>query len=203
MDFDKPITWGTFTRFALVGAAEYAMLALIEDAPTAVRVATILCALAALGVLEGARWLRGIHRYLFDISIILILMIYLGFIGYAIHHASERKRIMAGLQDIYISSGKLVNREIFGITSLSNNFDKADVERYKVDFNRWENASRQWIKQNISEAAEERFLDRSNVSYFNYGNRVSDAPEYSEVRNRLQEERRNLSTIMESKIYVD
>jgi hypothetical protein len=49
---DAPITWQTVIRIGLGFGAEYALLALIEDAPSALKIATMLCALIALFILE-------------------------------------------------------------------------------------------------------------------------------------------------------
>jgi hypothetical protein len=49
---DLPITWRSVVRVGLVWMAEYAMLTSIEDANVALKIATIICAVAALATLE-------------------------------------------------------------------------------------------------------------------------------------------------------
>jgi len=57
-DFSKPITWNSVLRLSLGFGAEYSLLSLIEDAPIALKMATMLCSLGALAALEGRDWLN-------------------------------------------------------------------------------------------------------------------------------------------------
>ena len=96
-DLDKPLTWNSVGRLALVAAAEYGMLSLIEDAPFTVKVATVICSVGALAVLETRAALNKRKAHLFALSLSVIGAIYLGFLGYAAAHAAEKQRIEAGL----------------------------------------------------------------------------------------------------------
>jgi hypothetical protein len=207
ISLDIPVTWRSVIRIGLLWGAEYAVLSLIEDAPIALKLATVFCALGALVILELETRLaqvsvqiRRIRISRFQIAISVIGLIYAGFIVYAVAHAAERQRIMNGLQKIYITSGSLLNREIIGVTNLEAPDDNA-LSQYEKDFAEWQNRSQEWIGENVGEAAKERFLDRSLISYLGYGARYNER--YSTIRNRLREERNNLHAILESRIYVE
>jgi hypothetical protein len=62
-DLDRPITWASVARVALAFAAEYGLLALIEDSPFAVKLATVVCSVAALAALEAREWLGHIRPH--------------------------------------------------------------------------------------------------------------------------------------------
>jgi hypothetical protein len=198
---DTAVTWRSVARIGLGFAAEYALLALIEDASAVLKVATVVCATGALAVLELEDWLRSRRPGLFIACIASLAIIYVGFIGYAIAHVIERNQTLAGLQKIYVSSSALVNREIAGVTDLSGTTDQEGLTQYKKDFDEWEKTTRDWVRERVGEPAAERFLDRSNTSNFLWGARANG--DYSVIRNRLHEERRNLATIMESRLYLE
>ena len=197
LDFDKPITWGTVARVALVWAAEYGMLALIEDAPAVVKVATVICAVGALAALEARDWLRQRQRHLFSYSIGLITVLYAGFLGYATIHAFNKWSTRRGLEAIYVTSGKISPRtmQLDGTTKL---FTSKSVAQFSRDVEEWENKSSNWITGHLGEAAYDRFLDASGFTSFSWDH---GTPEYNAAMNRLGRDRKNLSIIIESGAY--
>src|SRR5690348_4920667 len=101
LTLDSPITWRSLARIGLGFAGEYALLALIEDAPAALKIGTVLCAVAALFVLETEGRLRKTSSYLFLGSIVIVASIYLGFIGYALDHIHQEAVIDRRLSALY------------------------------------------------------------------------------------------------------
>jgi Mn2+/Fe2+ NRAMP family transporter len=109
---DSPITWRSAAIVGLGFAGEYALLALIEDAPEALKVATMVCAVVVIVILLTEKWFHQKHRYLFVISILLVAAIYVGFVIYAAVHAITRQERQAHLREIYVSGNLFKNREL-------------------------------------------------------------------------------------------
>jgi hypothetical protein len=105
---DKPITWSSAVRLGLGYAGEYALLSLIEDAPEALKVATVLCSIGALAALEARDWLEHQRQYSFRATVTSVSVVYLGFVGYAISHSVERHNVRLGLQKIYTDATPLL-----------------------------------------------------------------------------------------------
>jgi len=67
---------------ALLAAAEYAMLSLIEDAPRAIKFATLVAPVAAFLVIQFEAAIRKLHRDIFPVALAVIFLGYAGFGGY-------------------------------------------------------------------------------------------------------------------------
>lgn len=195
---DKPITWRSLVWIALAFAGEYALLALIEDAPAILKIATMLCAVAALLVLQTESWFHRQHKYLFAAAITAVSAIYLGFVGYAVSHGLERQAAQAELRKIYASVEPLIVRTIPTLTD-GGVVDPKAVDQFQLDAIAWESKTAKWLEQNFSIAARERFLDMAGVGTICW-TRFCEQP-YNGTRNRLIQEKRNLATIIESPAY--
>jgi len=76
----------------------------------------------------------------------------------------------------------------------------AAVDQFERDYLDWERTSAAWIREHLGDAAHDHFLDRSNITSFSQWGLVADF-KYDHLRNLLSGERRNLISIMESRIY--
>lgn len=162
---DKPITWRTVARLGLGFAAEYALLALIEDAPVAVKIATVLCATGALAALESEDWLNRKRERLFTVVISLLGAIYFCFLAYAGGHALNRLAVRQGLERIYVQSGKWFPQS-FPVDPGNGLFDPAAVTQFANEVSNWEQSSAIWIGEHLGETARDRFLDASSHGSF-------------------------------------
>ena len=169
----------------------------------ALKVATVVCAVAGLFVLEAEGWLQKRHRYGFTTIIVIVSAVYLGFVGFAINHAVERAATKAGLKAISSASTPLIDRQI-PLAPKNNEtaptLNGAAVDQFERDYLDWERTSAAWIREHLGDAAHDHFLDRSNITSFSQWGLVADF-KYDHLRNLLSGERRNLISIMESRIY--
>ena len=104
ISLDTLITWRSAVVLGLGMAAEYALLALIEDGPFALKMAPMLCATGALAVVQAENWFKQQRRHLFTILIAVLAVIYAGFIAYAIQQVDYRRHIRSGLERLYSES---------------------------------------------------------------------------------------------------
>jgi hypothetical protein len=201
---DKAITWRDAIEIGLLFGGEYAMLALIENAPKSLQAATMVCAIATLVAMRAEDKIRGFHPRLFRNVLILLGVVYLGFVAYAINYVIDQQVTRNGLKTIYTSATPLIDRHIsLGKPAQgqpANALDQAEVDQFAEDYFKWENSSAQWIKDHLGDAAHDHFLDRSNTTTFIQWGDVYD-PKYDHIRNLLSGQRRNLIAIMESKVY--
>ena len=187
-------------RVALVWAAEYAMLSLIEDAPEVVKVATLLCAVAALVVMQFEGWLRGVWKKSFRFALLAVALVYMGFIGYAVKHTFGLITIRNGLESRYVAGRQMQQRSM--ITTTGAAMDTTLVGRFSHDVDAWEAETDRWLLDNLSPAAAERFLDYSNQpAGVMWNENGQTTPLYSETVNRLTRDNRNLAVIMETHSY--
>jgi hypothetical protein len=187
-------------RVALVWAAEYAMLSLIEDAPTAIKVATLICAVSALAVMQFEVWVRSISKHSFRNAICGLTVIYLGFLGYAVAHAVNRLVIRHGLETYYIAAGELANRPI-PLNEDKNHMDIDAIKRLAVDVDNWQAVTALWLEKRLGPIGRERFLDISNMPSLTWSQADQTDPAYSSAINRLTRDRHNLSVIIETGAY--
>jgi hypothetical protein len=197
VDLATPITWATVARIGLLWGAEYGMLALIEDAPASVKIATIICALGALATLESREWLRQKRQGLFLSVLCGLGIIYLGFLGYAVFHSMERIWARDGLEKIYVASGKLIERDL-PIAASSTLFEELAVRDFSNDVSNWEKTSSAWIARHLGETGRDRFTDPSGFPSFTWDHAT---PEFNTAMNRLTRDRKNLSIMIESGSY--
>jgi hypothetical protein len=204
---ETPITWLSAVRLGLGYAGEYALLSLIEDAPEALKVATVLCSIGALAALECRVWLEGKRKHLFQATIAAVSVIYLGFVGYAIIHVMGIQAKEAKLRELYVASGPIIDRTIPTAGDVNNvKYDSNAVRQFIDDGLKWEKQTEEWLLDNMGPAARERFVDISAIGFNCIGQLkgayVCDG-EYDRTKNRLIAEKKNLSSIMESSAYHD
>lgn len=104
--------------------------------------------------------------------------------------ADKRAEIRAKLQDFYIQGGNLLNLNI------PKDISQPDFEKYIGDVNSWASVTSQWIKQNLGDAAEARFMDAGDISIVNWGRAAN--PAHNNAINYLTVWRKNLSQLIES-----
>jgi len=148
-------------RIALVWAAEYAMLSLIEDASELVKIATLICAVSALAIMQFELWLRKFQPNAFRNSLIVVVVIYSGFIGFAVKHGADAIAIRFGLESRYVEGVRLTHRTI-PIDIAKNAFEPGALDSLVADANKWESETAHWLFDNLGPAAEARFLDTGN-----------------------------------------
>jgi hypothetical protein len=166
---DRPIqfTWRSTIRVGLGVAAEYGMLALIEDAPEAVKVATVLCALAGLGTLEFEARIRKYSRKLFIGLITLVAAIYVCFLIYAVAHTMRENAIKAHIDELY--------NESIPITSEANQFiatsgySNEAIKTWEGHIQAWRNETETYLNDNIGPIYAYRFANTLGQPSFSYG----------------------------------
>ena len=205
LDLDKPLTARAFIFLSVAFAVEYALLGMMEDAPFYFKFMTFICGTVLLFIMWKEELIRWISNVVFYVLMSLTLGVWLYFGLSAYWHFKHKQEILAGLEKIYIDSGELTRRSISGVTNRITTPSDEDVKKYHRDFKNWEQSSSQWIKGNIGESAMERYLDPAGNPLLMYaqGSNYTYNDEYNQIRHRLEEERRNLSAIMESKLYVE
>lgn len=201
---DRPVTWGSLLRVGLAFGAEYGVLSLIEDAPVALKIATVICSILALITLESKTALTLRHRYAFTSAIGFIAIVYAGFAAYAVQHSINRIATRHGLERIYTEAAELPKRSMKILNG--NGLDQRDVAQFASDFDSWNEASARWIETHISAAARERFLDTSNMPLYGWPVRGPAGEEAHDVRfedvmNRIANERKNLAILIETSAY--
>jgi hypothetical protein len=183
----------------VLAAAEYAMMALIE-APVALKVATVLCAIAALVGLESDRWLRRRGRYAFAGYMAIIAVVYLYFVVHAMDHATDVARIKAGLRELYASSAALSERDI-PINSDNATLDQDAVAGWINDFKAWEHTTADKMEIYLGPVARARFLTWGTTLPPNWGAKYDW--NYSIFRWQFESERKNLRELVENRVYDD
>jgi len=108
--------------------------------PTSSRVliAAALGLAALIGFSECLRWVN--HREII-------------FLAQQRSAADKRASIRAKLQQFYVESGPLLNR------NLPKNITDADFQKYENEVNVWVNTTARWIQQNLGDAATAKFTD--------------------------------------------
>lgn len=204
---DRPITWRSIIRVGLIWAAEYAMLSLIEDSPPSLKVATILCALAALAAMEFEPWIESKKKNLSHILIGVAAFVYLVFVAYALNSVAEKREIKRTLQKLYSRSTPITTQSIIVHDSEKaqpKTLDQIQVKQEITKFEAWERDTAAWIGEHLGDAARDRFLDRSQATAFPFmGYAPVYDPAYAAMRLQLADERRNLLSILESRIYAE
>jgi hypothetical protein len=185
--------------------AEAAMLTLVADASLTFKLATLACAVAVFLVLQFEALLYRYGRNLFWGLLGTLLIIYLGFIIYAVSHAIAREKIRGGLIDILAASTELAERELSEESPDQHGVVSGKVEahalaQFTADYTKWENESAKWIKDHLGMAARTRFLDRGGMNPMVGWGRTMDT-RYDQLMNRLEIERKNLSVIIETGAY--
>jgi hypothetical protein len=199
---NKPITWRSLVRIGLAFAAEYAMLALIEDAPVALKVATVFCATATLAALEADSWVRRQGKYVFPLVMGCLGIVYLGFVVYALAETYQQRHVKSQLKMLYSESTPLTTLPINSVS---------DIHQFKTAYLEWEQKSSAWILAHIGPTSRDLFLSRPEPTSFGgqapqstqqllLWNECGDA-EYLCFRRRLEMDRRSLTTLIESNSY--
>jgi len=167
----------------------------------------MVCAVAALFILETETWFRRQARHLFIVSILTVTTIYMGFVAYAVAHVIGRQEKQAKLREIYVS-GNLFKCRVLSIRPGDNggNYEPQDVKRLEHDVDVWRKTTTVWLNGNFGPAASVRFLEVANFSNLCWGPRDKDMicdTQYGQIMNRLTNDLRNLSSILESTAYND
>jgi hypothetical protein len=193
-------SWMTVFRIGLAWAAEYAMLSLIEDAPEILKVATLICAVAGLAILQFEDKIKNYDRKVFGGLIGTVAIIYLGFTTYAVRHGLERQTAQSKLREIYVAVGPILDRQI-PTHGANLEYNEDALTKFQNDAKDWEDSSQKWLLTNLGAAARERFLDMSAIQVYCWGKYVACDPRYDGIKNKLIAEKRNLSAIMETSAY--
>src|SRR5258708_23756824 len=176
---------------------------MIKDTPLTVLIATALCALAALAVLEGEGWLSRRHPRAFTSAIVAVSAIYLGFVGYAIEHAVRRAATNEALTKLYISTAPLLEAG----QSLGKHMPQSNdpeflksIDQFELDWLNWNEKARSWLASNLGDAAREQLLDVSTIPVYCLGppNQGCNTT-FSSTLNQVINAKNNLAIIMQSR----
>jgi hypothetical protein len=178
--------------------SHYALLALIEDAPAVLKIATVICAVAALFTLETEEWLRKRQNKLFALTISGIGLIYAVFIVFAIYGKMSEGVLQRQIREIFVEAGPIIETNIRSV-STSTVLNEEDVRSFIDKAQNWEEKTSNWLKHNLGEAARERFVDLSSVAIVCW-DPVCSQP-FTKTKNRLVGLRKNLSVIIETPAY--
>jgi hypothetical protein len=152
------------TRIGLGFAGEYALLSLIEDAPEALKVATVICAVGALIALETELWLRKRNAFIPLISALSV--IYASFVSYAIYETIHRNAVLQHLQEACVQSGTLLYYPAETMLKPDGGVDQSALREYSIRAQKWAKETSDWIDNNIGIGAKERFLDYADIPQF-------------------------------------
>lgn len=191
-------------RIALVWAAEYAMLSLIEDAPETVKVATLVCAVLALVIMQFEAWLRTVRKNAFRNALTAVAFVYAGFIAFAVQHVSHESWVKAQTNNWYVK-GRLIQKSVIPIDGTTNKPSQEAISAMGDNLHKWEDDVSAWLAANLGDAAEAKFLDHNNCLFMNWSISYRDAhafdQKYDIVMNQLGCDERNLATIIETHAY--
>ena len=168
LDDRIPLTWRSIARIGLIAAAEAAVLALVEDSTLAVKVATGAIALLGLGVLEFETKIKAIKPFLFGTSITILVVAYLGFVGYAISHAIHEISVSYRLDDLYNRGVALKDRPFSGPL---NAFELMD---WQNGTGIWRDETVRFLQSDVGEFAKDKFLNVTGKNSYTYGNTSSE-----------------------------
>ena len=179
------------------------MIALIKDAPISILIATIISALAALAILEMEAWLTQKHRSAFTVSVFVVSVIYLGFVGFAIGHAIQREAANRGLIQKYESAAPLFKQ---GKSLIEHHLTSADAEflksidQFHEDYDQWGRETSEWLVANLGNPASEQFLDMSTLPTYCWGPPMEGCNiKLSGTYNALINAKKNLAIIMQNR----
>jgi hypothetical protein len=126
--------------------------------------------------------------------------IYLAFLAYAVIHVVDRISTRAGLEPIYVDSGRFYGRQL-PLMPNSSTCTEEGIQRFAADVASWETNSANWLAAHMGETARDRFLDPSDYVAVSFSGCGGGIPSFNEVMNRLRRDRKNLSIIIESRAY--
>jgi hypothetical protein len=172
----------------IFGTHKYALLALIEDAPVALKVATVVCGAGTLFVLETEQWFRQQQKHAFAITTGILVVIYLGFVAYAINHARQEIAIDQNLDQIYGASNPLQDRPFAGGMSAT------EQKEWENQIVIWRDTTAVYLQDNLGSFAHDRFINTRGSISLNYG---SASQEVNLQINLLTWLRKNLETIID------
>jgi hypothetical protein len=189
LTLDSPITWRSLARIGLGFAGEYALLALIEEAPAALKIATVICAVAGLFILETESRLR--KRRAFVGAIVAVCVIYFGFIGYAVNHVYQETAIEKRLHQLSVQ----------GITFQTNPFPNRtpsmeELQQWADSIDVWKNTTATYLQDNLGDYERERFLNIRGMPMFSYGGASTEVNQLLNISVNLH---KNLTSIIESR----
>lgn len=193
------IIWGG----ALAGlgwAVEFAVLELIADSSTTLKIATAIIGTLAIATIVFRFWLNQSRMFWTLLSALSI--IYCCFLTYAIVQAFQRDARRHHLAEMYVAAGPILEREI-QIVGPANalKYDEVAIKKFQTDAKNWETSTQNWLLANLGSAARGRFLDMSNVQTICWGPVVACDNRYDISKNILNAEKKNLSAIMETTAY--
>jgi hypothetical protein len=151
-------TWKNLCSAGLLLAAEYEVLALIEDAPAIIKGATVVCDIAALAVMQFETGLRQRANNLYAVLLSGVFAFYLAFIAYAMVHTYHQSEMHDALDNYYIASGELYD-EVQPFLLSSDAPPKETIVKWRADIGKWRDDTAQYIDLNLGAADRDRFLD--------------------------------------------
>src|ERR1700733_9093613 len=196
-------TWRGFYRVCFGVVAEGAMLALIFESSRMFMAATLICALAGLGLLQFEGEIKRWNRRVFRFSIITASMIYVCFVVYAISHVIYQSNTRNGLEERYIEAAELFSRQI-PLNAEKKHMDADEVAQFQRDVDAWQAKTGQWMLRRISVVAVARFLDRSGFTDLMWPQQNGSDPVdpvFRSAINELASDRKNLAIILETRAY--
>lgn len=150
---DSPITWVSAVRLGLGLAGEYALLSLIEDAPEALKIGTVICAIGAIAALESRAWLDNLRPKLFVVTMSVLSLFYISFVAYAILNVWHQTTVTEKLDDLYKRGSALIEEPL--IHSLSPD----QTTEWEANTNQWYNETRNYLDKEVGGIASAKFVN--------------------------------------------
>lgn len=166
---------------------------MLRDAPLLFLAATAVVPLLAVAVLELEAKISAVRPWLFATSISVIAVLYVGFVGYAVGHASNELAIARKL-DLLRSKGLTIQER--PQTAGMNPFEYAD---WKNQIEQWRNETAKYLEDYVGDAAKTRFLSTSGRLSMSYGGAT---PELNTQLNLLDWRGKNLQEIIDTRSRV-
>lgn len=151
-------TWKNLFSAGLLLAAEFEVLALIGDAPAAIKAATVACDVAALAVLQFEPVLRHKWKNLYGVALGALAAVYVAFIAFATVHTYDRSQVRDALDDYYVASGELYDAVQPFLLS-SDAPPKETIAKWRADIGAWRDGTAHYIDIHLGPAERDRFLD--------------------------------------------
>jgi hypothetical protein len=193
-------TWRGFYRASFIMVAEAAMLALVFESSGTFKVATLICALLGLGLLQFDGAIKRWSKRAFRASIWIVSLTYGCFVVYALWSFFYDVTTRRELANLYVESLSFASRPI-ALNAEKNHLDDAALNQFRTDVVIWQNKTAQLLANRMGTVAAVRFLDKTGYQDLNWTQNGNSDPKFSEAMNMLASDRKNLAVILETRAY--
>jgi|SRR5579872_5068313 len=161
MAFQVPIdlTWRNLFKASLLVVGDAALVAMIRDAPVVLLLALVLSSFGAFWALHFEDFLRALHPLAFRLTMGVCGTIFMGLAIFASAHAINEEISKHRIKALYSEAAPFVPvaNEIERMEA--NPARQAKIDQLILDVRNWDDKTSNWLRDNLGEAAQQRFLD--------------------------------------------